>query len=208
MGGDRKAPHIKEGLNAMITLKDIAAECRVSISTVSRALNDHYSISESVKAKIRLQAWEMGYVFQTAENKNRQESAEYSVSVVVTPENLKDELLFRTVICEIERALYRQNVSVHFLIVRPRTAILPQLKRLRPNGVLVFGMVAKDTIAEIAYSGFPSVFFGTLTHRIRANRITVNNYLGGYDAARHLFFPSYLHINLLHTTPSLYTIHF
>lgn len=61
MGGDRKAPHIKEGLNAMITLKDIAAECRVSISTVSRALNGNELIRPELAASIRETAVRMGY---------------------------------------------------------------------------------------------------------------------------------------------------
>lgn len=169
-----------------ITIRELAEHLGCSVSTVSRALNDHYSISEAVKAKVRLQAMELGYVCRPSKQERSAEHKDLSVSVVLTPENLKDETLFRGVVCEIERVFFQQNISVHFLIVRPNTAVLPQLKRLQPDGVLVFGMVAQEHLAEIACSGFPSVFFGTLTYRLHVNRITVNNHMGAFEAARHL----------------------
>ena len=46
----------------MVSLKDIAAACGVSASTVSKALNDLDDISEKRKAMIRQKANEMGYL--------------------------------------------------------------------------------------------------------------------------------------------------
>ena len=43
------------------TLKDIAQKAGVSVSTVSRTLHDHYSISEQTKQKVRKVMEEMGY---------------------------------------------------------------------------------------------------------------------------------------------------
>ena len=37
----------------MVSLKDIAKECQVSVATVSKALNDHADISEERKKMIR-----------------------------------------------------------------------------------------------------------------------------------------------------------
>jgi DNA-binding LacI/PurR family transcriptional regulator len=48
------------------TLADIAARCQVSISTVSRALSDHPSISESRKREIRALAEQMGFQVRTS----------------------------------------------------------------------------------------------------------------------------------------------
>lgn len=45
----------------MISIKDIAAACGVSISTVSKALNDHRDVSQAKKEYIRRKAKEMGY---------------------------------------------------------------------------------------------------------------------------------------------------
>lgn len=45
----------------MVSIKDISIRCRVSVATVSKALNDHNDIAESTKERIRKAAKEMGY---------------------------------------------------------------------------------------------------------------------------------------------------
>ena len=46
----------------MVSIKDIASACGVSIATVSKALNDHRDVSGSTKALIRETAKKMGYL--------------------------------------------------------------------------------------------------------------------------------------------------
>ena len=46
----------------MISIKDIAVACGVSIATVSKALNDHNDVSENTKQLIRDTAKKMGYL--------------------------------------------------------------------------------------------------------------------------------------------------
>jgi LacI family transcriptional regulator/LacI family purine nucleotide synthesis repressor len=48
-------------MTAMVSMKDIAEVCGVSVATVSKALNDHSDISERTKVRIRQTAKEMGY---------------------------------------------------------------------------------------------------------------------------------------------------
>ncbi len=45
----------------MVSMKDIAAACGVSVATVSKALNNHSDIGEETKDKIRNTAKELGY---------------------------------------------------------------------------------------------------------------------------------------------------
>ena len=45
----------------MVSIKDISAACGVSVSTVSKALNDHNDVSQAKKELIRRVAKEMGY---------------------------------------------------------------------------------------------------------------------------------------------------
>ena len=45
----------------MVSMKDIAAACEVSVATVSKALNNHSDISDETKAVIKQKAREMGY---------------------------------------------------------------------------------------------------------------------------------------------------
>lgn len=46
----------------MVSMKDIAAECGVSVATVSKALNNHKDIGEETKETIRKKAKELGYL--------------------------------------------------------------------------------------------------------------------------------------------------
>lgn len=68
---------MKEEEVKMVSIKDIAAACGVSASTVSKALNNHRDISEAKKELIRRTATEMGYhpnaaarVLKTKRSKN------------------------------------------------------------------------------------------------------------------------------------------
>ncbi len=45
----------------MVSMKDIAAKCGVSVATVSKALNNHSDIGEETKAMVRQTAKDMGY---------------------------------------------------------------------------------------------------------------------------------------------------
>ena len=45
----------------MVSIKDVAAKCGVSVATVSKSLNDHCDIAESTKENVRRIAKEMGY---------------------------------------------------------------------------------------------------------------------------------------------------
>lgn len=46
----------------MVSVKDIAAECKVSVATVSKALNGYSDISEETRNMIKAKAAEMGYL--------------------------------------------------------------------------------------------------------------------------------------------------
>jgi len=48
-------------INKKITLKELAAILKVSVSTVSKALNDSYEISEATKKKVKTAAIKYNY---------------------------------------------------------------------------------------------------------------------------------------------------
>ncbi len=53
----------------MVSLKDISAACKVSVATVSKALNDQSDISEATKERVRAVAKELGYCCKTRKNR-------------------------------------------------------------------------------------------------------------------------------------------
>jgi len=52
---------LREEGHDMISMKDIATACGVSIATVSKALNDHHDIGEDTKQRVKQAAKELGY---------------------------------------------------------------------------------------------------------------------------------------------------
>ncbi|MFV0413718.1 MAG: LacI family DNA-binding transcriptional regulator, partial [Oscillospiraceae bacterium] len=50
----------------MVSIKDIAAQCGVSVATVSKALNNQSDISEATRERIRAAAEKLGYLPNSA----------------------------------------------------------------------------------------------------------------------------------------------
>lgn len=66
----------------MITIKDIAVYCNVSVSTVSYALSDNSTISEKTKARIRQAAKELNYI-PNANARSLKKKATHKIGVFV-----------------------------------------------------------------------------------------------------------------------------
>lgn len=74
-----------------ITVKDVAKKAGVATSTVSRVINDHPSISEETKKKVRQVMEELGYVpNMTARNLGKQISS--AIGVILPPLDSKERL--------------------------------------------------------------------------------------------------------------------
>ena len=50
----------------MVSIKDIAKKCNVSVATVSKALNNQKDISDATKKKVKKIAEQMGYTTNVA----------------------------------------------------------------------------------------------------------------------------------------------
>lgn len=70
-----------------ITIKDIAKKAGVSPSTVSRTINNHYSISEETKEKLRKVMDELGYVYDKSHIKKHDVGVVFPRSMVDVYEN-------------------------------------------------------------------------------------------------------------------------
>ena len=69
----------------MVSMKDIAASCNVSVATVSKALNNHNDISDETKQLIRKVAKEMGY-FPNSVARALKTNRTYSIGVLFVEE--------------------------------------------------------------------------------------------------------------------------
>lgn len=69
----------------MVSMKDIAVECGVSIATVSKALNGHKDIGEETKKRIKKTAEEMGY-FPNSSARTLKMNRSYNIGVLLVDE--------------------------------------------------------------------------------------------------------------------------
>jgi DNA-binding LacI/PurR family transcriptional regulator len=65
----------------MVSIKDLAEKCGVSIATVSKALNNHNDVSENTKRMIKQTAKEMGY-FPNSQARALKTNKTYSIGVI------------------------------------------------------------------------------------------------------------------------------
>lgn len=173
-----------------VTAQDIAEKIGCSPSTVSRALNDKPGISEEVRTEIRIKAMEMGYDLKAVRcfTNSKSLSSVKLISIIVTRDNFLDESFFRKIIREIEQMLYRKGIGVNFSIIEKEDdMVLSMLKRLQPDGAIVFGLVSKKSLTDAVFGDYPVVLVDTPNMHLKVDRITINNYLGCYEAAAYLF---------------------
>ena len=112
-----------------VTIKDVAEAAGVSISTVSKVLNGHYSISEKTAERVRGIMREMNYY----PNANAQSFASGSSHTVVLLANLAPNAAFQNphmfeIIAGLEEALCKREYR---LILRVRMRPLPAALRRR-----------------------------------------------------------------------------
>ena len=79
----KPAIFMNRGIHIMVSIKDIAAACGVSIATVSKALNDHKDVSETTKRTVQETAKKMGY-FPNSQARALKTNRTYNLGVLFT----------------------------------------------------------------------------------------------------------------------------
>lgn len=182
------------------TIKDIAKELGISPSTVSRALKDHFEISEATKEAVRRVAKELNY-----QPNSLALSLRYSKSNtigIVVPEIV--HFFFSTVISGIEDIAQSRGYNV--IITQSNESVEREMMNIqtlfnnRVDGVLV--SLSKESFdyshfEAMMQKGLPIVFFDRVADTLRTSNVTVDDFLGGYQATEHLIKQGYKYIGHL-----------
>ncbi len=151
----------------MVSLKDIAAECGVSIATVSKALNDHSDIGVETKTKIRKKANEMGYV-PNAAAKSMKTNRTHNIGVLFMDDansGLQHDF-FAGVLESFKKAVEKEGYDITFISndrTRPgRSSYLNHARYRRFDGVIIANVHFDDPeVIELVNSDIPVV---TINH--------------------------------------------
>jgi DNA-binding LacI/PurR family transcriptional regulator len=176
-------------LYRQLTLKDIAKELNTSVSTVSRALKDHHSISDEMKKKVKELAVKWDYhpnpiAVSLLKNKS------YTIGVVV-PEIAHN--YFSIVLDGIEDAAISAGYNVMFClskeILKREINVINTLLNNRIDGFII--APTKETITyehldSIVNKGIPLIFIDRYCEEVYASRVVVDDYNGAFKAVEHL----------------------
>ncbi len=174
-----------------MTIRDIARACGVSVSTVSRVLNNHPDVSEAVRSQVLREVEAQGYIpNNSARDLVRSRSDAIGVVVRGTGNLFFAEML-KTVGREIDRAGY--TMVPRFIDSDADEvkagAILEREKKLR--GLLFLGGRFDYTPTELALVGVPYVCcsytncFGSLDDRDYSS-VSIDDHLTAYRATETL----------------------
>lgn len=174
-----------------MTIKDIARACGVSVSTVSRVLNNRPDVSDDVRGKVLRAVEDSGYIPNNSA-RDLVRSRSDAIGVIVRGMgNLFFADMLKTVSREIETSGY--TMVLHFIDSDADEvkagAILEREKKLR--GLIFLGGRFDYTSAELALVGVPYVCcsftncFGSLKEEDYAS-VSIDDYMTAYKAVEKL----------------------
>ncbi len=176
----------------VITIKDIARDLGVSVSTVSRALQDNPSISKERRKAIQAYAHEHNYQPNSLAAALRlSKTARSNLIGVVLPQF--EHYYFSCILTAIEETCYENG----YFVIAAQTGdsyehereIVEAFRQQKLAGIII--SQAKDTtdyrhIEGAITDGIPMVFVDRICTGIRTSRVVIDDYAAGYTATEHL----------------------
>jgi len=176
------------------TIKDIAKELNISVSTVSRALKDYPGISKQTKNKVKQLAEKLNYR-PNAVALSLRKNKSFTIGVIV-PEIV--HFFFSTVISGIEEVAFKNGYNVVLCqtnekLSREISSIQTMLDN-RIDGLLV--SFSKETanfehFIHLLNKNFPVVFFDRIPDIPNSISVMVDDHEGAYQATKHLINQGY-----------------
>jgi LacI family transcriptional regulator len=172
-----------------INIKYLAEKLKLSASTVSRALNDSYEISQPTKERVMAMAKELNYQPNPFARSLREQKSK-TIAVII-PERINN--FFSQVIDGIEEIT--QEYGYHLLVysthenVETERKIISYLLNGRVDAIVmsVSSETKKIDHLETVYSkGVPLIFFDRICQEIPTTKFITNDYENGYKATEHL----------------------
>lgn len=192
------------------TIKEIAKILKISVSTVSRALNDHPSIGLTTKMRVKKLAAEMNY-------EPNQKAIQFLhgksfVIGVVLPE--LSESFFSAAISGIEDVAYKRNYTVLLAQshdnAEKEKLLVAKMKHQRVDGLLV--SVSKTTSTYEHFEIFrklniPVVFFDRIPPIKNIHYVSSNLETGTFDAVNFLLKKGHRAIGMINGPRTLVASH-
>ncbi|MFP5081823.1 LacI family DNA-binding transcriptional regulator [Pedobacter sp. JCM 36344] len=193
-------------MNNSITLKDISKALNLSISTISKSLNDSYEISIETKKKV-LEFAKANHYSPNRLAKGLKEGKSRSIGVVVC--SLENNFVAQ-MLDGIDK--YSTDKSYQIIIMQSKEsheqecACLSLLHAGGVDGILISPAcesVDLSYLISLQEQGLPIVLFDRLSDEIQTHKVGADNFKGAYEATEHLILQGYSSIAHLNTNTKL-----
>lgn len=181
-------------MHHFITIKDIARELKVSVSTVSRALRDTYDVSQETKAKVLEKAAELKYK-PNYNARGLSQGKTHNIGIILP---FITNYYFSTVITGIQKTAYLHGYNIILFVTNDsserESAIMGDLSASSLDGILISTCSSStDHIQEMVSKGVPLVFFDR-TGNLNVSKVMQDDYNGAFEATSHLIAQGYTKI--------------
>lgn len=176
----------------MTTIKDIAREAGVSVSTASRAMNDNPRISVATRQRIHKIAAELKYVpNDSARNLTRGEANMVGLVMPVTGEDTPADPFHLDLMRGISKALRPHHYTMAITIASQMDQLLVQVKSLaeqsRVKNFLIFYAIENDPVTDyLRQQGLNYVVIGHPRAEGRDRFVDSDNVAAGMAATERL----------------------
>ena len=184
-----------------ITIRDIARELNLSVSTVSKALRDSYEISEKTKKLVSEYAQAHNYRPNPIAQSLKKG---YSKSIGIVVSSI-DNQFYSQVINGIESVAYKEGYNIFITQTHESFDLevmnVNHLTHRSIDGLLIsLSTETKDVshLQSLHQKGLPIVLFDRVTDEIKTHKVIVDNFKAAYDATLHLLKSGYK--NIAHIT--------
>lgn len=175
--------------NKDITIYDIAEKLNLATSTISRALQNHPTISDKTIKKVKQMAQEMGYIPNTLAaglRCNKTNTIGVLIPTVTQP-------FISSLISGIEITARKSGYNVIIMqsndSYEEEVNMAKSLYSSRVSGIICsLAMETRDTshFEQFVSSNIPLVFVDRVPKDFNTFRVIIDNYAAGYKATKHL----------------------
>ena len=172
----------------IITLKKIATELKLSISTVSRALNNHPDISSKTREKVKKYAKQNNYVPNIFAKGFRAHKTNIIGVIVPDISHYFTATLLKGIIREAERTGHKVIISESANDVKKQTELLKTMNQFGVDGILL-SLARKtknvDSILNML-EHLPLVLFDKVSTKVPCTQVVIDDEDAAFRAVEHL----------------------
>lgn len=189
-----------------VTLKDMAQELNLSISTVSRALNDHPDINIDTKEKVKKLALEWNYVPNIFAKGFRKHKTNIIGVIVPNITHYFTDTMLRGILEEASLQGYNVIISESNNDINKQTEMLNTMLQFVDGILMSISKMTRnvDSILKVMEK-VPLILFDKVSNKIPCSQIVTNEEEAAFNAIEHLINIGKKRIAIIKETEHSYT---